>query len=54
MAAENGISIPFDGIPFLSAGYKIYHCHQGKDVDSHTKEKKAASFGRQGGDTFYI
>ena len=37
---ESGISYPFDGVPFLSAGSLHFQCHQGKDVDKKTKERR--------------
>ena len=37
VTARNGISFPFDGIPFLSAGSVRYMCHQGVDIDMAAK-----------------
>ncbi|CAH1782235.1 unnamed protein product [Owenia fusiformis] len=38
--AEDGIKIPFDGVPFFILGKKQYACHRGKDKDKPQKEKR--------------
>ncbi len=40
--ANDGISIPFDGVPFLTAGRKWFQCHQGNDIDAPQKKKRKA------------
>ena len=37
---SEGISFPFDGIPFICVGTVNYQCHQGNDVDLKTKQKR--------------
>jgi hypothetical protein len=36
----SGISIPFDGVPFMCVGTVIYQCHQGDDIDAKTKQRR--------------
>ena len=45
--SKEGISIPFDGIPFLSFGGKWYQCHQGEDIDAREKDKRKEKKDRQ-------
>ena len=36
----DGISFPFEGIPFICVGAANYQCHQGNDVDKNTKIRR--------------
>ena len=40
METSDGISFPFEGIPFICVGTANYQCHQGNDVDKDTKIKR--------------
>ena len=40
MATSDGISFPFDGVPFICVGTANYQCHQGNDVDKNTKIRR--------------
>lgn len=40
LANSDGISFPFDGIPFVCVGTINYQCHQGDDVDRNVKMKR--------------
>ena len=40
MAIPEGISFPFDGVPFICVGAANYQCHQGEDIDKNTKVKR--------------
>lgn len=40
LASPEGVSFPFDGVPFLCVGTVNYQCHQGDDVDVKTKIKR--------------
>ncbi|CAH1789370.1 unnamed protein product, partial [Owenia fusiformis] len=39
LGAEKGISVPYSGIQFLSAGRRCWQCHQGPDKDKSQKER---------------
>ena len=40
MVASEGISFPFDGVPFICVGAANYQCHQGDDIDKKTKIRR--------------
>jgi hypothetical protein len=40
LVSSEGISIPFDGVPFMCVGTMHYQCHQGHDVDRKTKIRR--------------
>ena len=40
LVSSEGISIPFDGTPFMCVGTINYQCHQGDDVDRNTKIRR--------------
>lgn len=40
LTCSEGISFKFDGIPFLCVGTINYQCHQGSDIDLHTKRRR--------------
>lgn len=40
LVSSEGISIPFDGTPFMCVGQIYYQCHQGDDVDRSTKNRR--------------
>ncbi|CAB4043203.1 Hypothetical predicted protein, partial [Paramuricea clavata] len=40
LTSSEGISFPFDGVPFLCVGTVNYQCHQGDDIDLKTKMKR--------------
>lgn len=40
METAEGISFPFDGVPFICVGVANYQCHQGDDIDRNTKMRR--------------
>ena len=40
MVASEGISFPFDGVPFICVGAANYQCHQGDDIDKKAKIRR--------------
>ncbi|CAK8694184.1 uncharacterized protein LOC143446928 [Clavelina lepadiformis] len=42
LTVGKGVSVEFDGIPFVFVGAKRWMCHMGKDVDIRKKEKLRA------------
>ena len=45
LISPEGISFPFDGVPFICVGTVNYQCHQGNDVKYENKNKEARGTG---------